>query len=68
MVLMKRLYYLLRYTPPPPHSPPLIFEKKKKIDPFERPTLQLMSVDVRSEEKDKLNSLPYNSKTLKGKS
>ena len=42
---------------------PSIFEKNKNIDPFERFTLQLMSVAVRNEENDKLNSFSYNSKT-----
>ena len=40
-----------------------IFEKKKKIEPFERSTLQLMSILVRNEEKDKINSFLYTSKT-----
>ena len=42
---------------------PPIFEKHKKVDPYERSTLQLLSIAVRNEEKDKLNSFPYNSKT-----
>ena len=42
---------------------PPIFEKNKKVDPFERSTLQLLSVAVRNEEKNILNSFPYNSKT-----
>ena len=42
---------------------PSIFEKNKKIDPFERSTLQLMSVIVRDEEKEKINRFPYHSKT-----
>ena len=42
---------------------PPIFEKNKKVDPFEKSTLQLMSVAVRNEEKNKLNSFSYNSKT-----
>ena len=42
---------------------PPIFEKKKKIDPFERSTVQLLSIAVRNEKKNKLNSFPYNSKT-----
>ena len=33
---------------------PSIFQKNKKIDPFKRSTLQLMSVMVRDEEKDKM--------------
>ena len=40
-----------------------IFEKNKKIEPFERSTLQLMSILVRNEEKDKINSFLYTSKT-----
>lgn len=43
--------------------PPIFEKKSKKIDPYERPTLQLMSIAVRDEEKDKFNSFPYNSKT-----
>ena len=42
---------------------PPIFQRNKKIDPFERSTLQLMSVIVRDEEKDKINSFAYNSGT-----
>ena len=42
---------------------PPIFQKNKKIDPFERSTLQLMNVIVRDEEKDKFNTFAYNSKT-----
>ena len=42
---------------------PPIFQKNKKIDPFERSTLQLMSVIIRNEEKDKINTFTYNSKT-----
>ena len=42
---------------------PPIFEKNKKIDPYERSTLQLLSIAVRNEKKDKLNSFSYNSKT-----
>ena len=42
---------------------PPIFEKNKKVDPFERSTLQLISIAVRNEEKNTLNSFPYNSKT-----
>ena len=37
--------------------------KSQKTDPYERSTLQLFSIEVRNEEKDKLNSFPYNSKT-----
>ena len=39
------------------------FKKNKKIDPFERSTLHLMSVMVRDEEKDIINTFVYNSKT-----
>ena len=39
------------------------FKKIKKIDPCERSTLQLMSVMVRDEEKDKINTFAYNLKT-----
>ena len=42
---------------------PPIFEKNKKNDPFERSTLQLMSVVVRDEEKEKINTFLYHSKT-----
>lgn len=42
---------------------PPIFKNNKKMDPYERSTLQLMSIAVRNEEKDKINSFPYNSKT-----
>ena len=42
---------------------PPIFKKNKKMDPYERSTLQLMRIAVRNEEKDKINSFPYNSKT-----
>ena len=33
---------------------PSIFETNKKMEPFERSTLQLMSIRVRDEEKDKI--------------
>ena len=33
------------------------------MEPYERFTLQLMSIMVRNEEKDKINSLPYTFKT-----
>ena len=39
------------------------FEKNKKMEPFERSTLQLMSILVRDEGKDKINSFAYSSKT-----
>ena len=42
---------------------PSIFEKNKKIDPYERSSLQIMSIAVKGDRKDKINSLPYNSKT-----
>ena len=41
---------------------PPIFEKNKKMEPFERSTLQLVSILVRDEEKDKINSFSYTSK------
>ena len=49
---------------------PPIFEKNKKIDPFERSTVQIMSRAVKKDEKDEIESLPFNSKihsTLKDK-
>ena len=49
---------------------PPIFEKSKKIEPFERSTVQIMSIVVKKDGKDEINSLPYNSKmhsTLKDK-
>ena len=42
---------------------PPIFEKNKKMEPYERSTFQLMSIMVRNEEKYKINSFPYTSKT-----
>lgn len=42
---------------------PPTFEKKKKKEPFERSTIQLMSILVRNEEVDKINSFAYTSKT-----
>ena len=42
---------------------PPIFEKNKKMKPFERSILQLMIILVRDEEKDKINSFSYTSKT-----
>ena len=51
---------------------PPIFEKAKskktnkqtkKLEPYERSSLQLLSIAVRGEEKDRLNSFLYNSKT-----
>ena len=49
---------------------PPVFEKNKKIDPFERSTVQIMSRAVKKDEKDEIESLPFNSKihsTLKDK-
>ena len=43
-------------------SPP-IFEKNKEMEPYERSTLHLMSIIERNEDKDKINSFPYTSKT-----
>ena len=43
---------------------PPIFEKNKKMDSYERLALHLLSIMVRNEEKEKINSLPHNSKTL----
>ena len=42
---------------------PPAFENNKKMEPFERSTLQLMSILVRDEGKDKINSFAYSSKT-----
>ena len=33
------------------------------MEPYERSTLQLLSIMVRNEGKEKINSFPYNSKT-----
>lgn len=41
---------------------PPIFEKNKKIDPYERSSLQKMSIAVKTDTKDEINNLPYNSK------
>ena len=41
---------------------PAIFEKDKKIEPFERSNLQLLSVLVRNKNTEKINSISYNSK------
>ena len=38
-------------------------KKIKKMEPFERSTVQLMSVLIRTEEKDVINSFKYSSKT-----
>lgn len=37
---------------------PPIFQKNKKINPFERCALQLMSAMIRDEQKDKINTFP----------
>ena len=42
---------------------PDIFEKNKTIEPFERSTVQIMSIVVKKGAKDKISSLPYNYKT-----
>ena len=42
---------------------PPVFEKNKKLDPCEKFSLQIMSIAVKSDGKDNINSLPYNSKT-----
>ena len=42
---------------------PPIFEKNKKMGPFERSALQLMSILARNEEKGKINSFSCTSKT-----
>ena len=39
------------------------FEKNTKMEPFERSTLQLMTIPQRNEEKESIKSVPYNSKT-----
>ena len=39
------------------------FEKNTKMEPFERSTLQLMTISQRNEEKKSIKSFPYNSKT-----
>ena len=38
-------------------------KKIKQVDPFERSTLQIMSIIVRDEKEEKTNRLPFNSKT-----
>ena len=38
-------------------------KKKKEMEPHGRSTLQLMSIMRRDEDKDKINSFPYTSKT-----
>ena len=42
---------------------PSIFEKNKKMEPFEGSTVHLMSILVRNEEKNTINSFRYTSKT-----
>ena len=42
---------------------PQHLKKNKKIDPYYRSTLQLMSIMVRNEDKDRINSFPYTFKT-----
>ena len=42
---------------------PPIFEKNKKMEPQERSPFQPMSIMVRNEDKDKINSFPYTSRT-----
>ena len=41
---------------------PPIFEKNKKVDPYQRSSLQTMSIVVKKDDKDEINSHPYNSK------
>ena len=57
----------MKYSPPsptpPPTQPPPNLKKKKKMEPFVQSTLQLMNIVVRDEEKDKIISFPYTSKT-----
>ena len=42
---------------------PPIFEKNRKMEPFGKSTVQLMSILVRDEKKDTINSCRYTSKT-----
>ena len=42
---------------------PPIFEKNKKMEPFERSTLQLMCILQQNEEKDQINSFLCTFKT-----
>ena len=42
---------------------PSVFEKNKKLEPYERSTPQPLSIMLRNEGKDKINSFPYYSKT-----
>ena len=37
----------------------LIFEKNKKMEPFERSTLQLMTILQRNQTTEAINSFPY---------
>lgn len=37
----------------------LIFEKNKKMEPFERSTLQLMTILQRNQMTEAINSFPY---------
>ena len=59
----------MKYSPPlPPPAPPLppppqYLKKNKKMEPYVQSTLQLMNIVVRDEEKDKIISFPYTSKT-----
>ena len=41
--------------------PPVFEKKKKKIEPFERSTVRIMSIVVKKDGKEEINSLPYNS-------
>ena len=38
-------------------------KKNKKMEPYERSTLQLMSIMRKGEDKNKINSFPHTSKT-----
>ena len=40
-----------------------VLKKIEQVDPFERSTLQIMSIIVRDEKEEKTNRLPFNSKT-----
>ena len=53
---MKKPYFLINFILQ-------YLQKNKKVDPFERSTLQLLRVAVSNEEINTLNSFPYNSKT-----
>ena len=41
---------------------PPILEKNKKVDPYQRSSLQTMSIVVKKDDKDEINSHRYNSK------